>query len=196
MSSKERDHENFDYLTVSVKSDQLNRILQCYRALGWKEIKTVDDREYYNMKYVRMVRPHKIENKDRLQYLQVRMEAAINSLVVISNRAHIRSSFIASLMVIIAAAFAALGAWLAVMYGDILRILGYVCLCICAAVAIAAVIVCHVMRVSERAAAAKNIAEKLSLAQSLIDEALSLAPARDDLGEGLDDIVLKEGGDE
>ena len=67
-----KDHNNYDYLAVSVKSDQLSRILHCYRALGWTEIKTEEDRQYYDMNYVRLRRPHRIANKDRLQYLQVR----------------------------------------------------------------------------------------------------------------------------
>ena len=44
-----KDYINYDYLSVSVKSDQLSRILQCYRALGWTEITTEDDKQYYDM---------------------------------------------------------------------------------------------------------------------------------------------------
>lgn len=185
-SERTRDHNNFDYLAVSVKSDQLNRILQCYRALGWKEIKTEDDREYYNMKYVRLVRPHKIQNKDRLQYLQVRMESAINSLVEITNRAHMKSSFITSLMVIAAFAFAVLGIWLAVMFTGVLHITGYVSLGICAVLAIASAIVCHILRRKERIVATDRIVEKMRLTQSLIEEAVSLAPSGG-LSDGLDE---------
>ncbi len=182
-----RDYNNYDYLAVSVKSDQLNRILHCYRALGWTEVKTVDDREYYNMKYVRLRRPHKIANKDRLQYLQVRMEGAINSLVEIVNRAHLKSNAAAGGLGLLAAGLIALAVWLVIYFTSAIRVLGWVCLGVGCALIVVAVAVRAGMRRRERKVASGKIMEKLRLTQSLIEEAVSLAPAKEGVADGLDE---------
>lgn len=182
-----RDYNNYDYLAVSVKSDQLNRILHCYRALGWTEVKTVDDREYYNMKYVRLRRPHKIANKDRLQYLQVRMEGAINSLVEIVNRAHLKSNAAAGGLGLLAAGLIALAVWLVMYFTSAIRVLGWVCLGVGCALIVVAVAVRAGMRRRERKVASGKIMEKLRLTQSLIEEAVSLAPAKEGVADGLDE---------
>ena len=191
MSDRTKDYNNYDHLAVSVKSDQLNRILQCYRALGWTEVETADDRDYYNMKYVRLVRPHKIANKDRLQYLQVRMETAINSLVEINNRAHIKSTAAAVAFSLAALAFAALAVWLIVAFAGAPRVCGYVFLGLAVAAVAMAAVICRRMRSRERAEATEMIIEKLRLTQSLIDEAVTLVPA--DVREG-DDRQAEGGG--
>ena len=182
-----RDYNNYDYLAVSVKSDQLNRILHCYRALGWTEVKTVDDREYYNMKYVRLRRPHKIANKDRLQYLQVRMEGAINSLVEIVNRAHLKSNAAAGGLGLLAAGLIALAVWLVIYFASAIRVLGWVCLGVGCALIVVAVAVRAGLRRRERKVASGKIMEKLRLTQSLIEEAVSLAPAKEGVADGLDE---------
>lgn len=182
-----RDYNNYDYLAVSVKSDQLNRILHCYRSLGWTEVKTVDDREYYNMKYVRLRRPHKIANKDRLQYLQVRMEGAINSLVEIVNRAHLKSNAAAGGLGLLAAGLIALAVWLVIYFTSAIRVLGWVCLGVGCALIVVAVAVRAGLRRRERKVASGKIMEKLRLTQSLIEEAVSLAPAKEGVADGLDE---------
>lgn len=182
-----RDYNNYDYLAVSVKSDQLNRILHCYRALGWTEVKTVDDREYYNMKYVRLRRPHKIANKDRLQYLQVRMEGAINSLVEIVNRAHLKSNAAAGGLGLLATGLIALAVWLVIYFTSAIRVLGWVCLGVGCALIVVAVAVRAGLRRRERKVASGKIMEKLRLTQSLIEEAVSLAPAKEGVADGLDE---------
>ena len=182
-----RDYNNYDYLAVSVKSDQLNRILHCYRSLGWTEVKTVDDREYYNMKYVRLRRPHKIANKDRLQYLQVRMEGAINSLVEIVNRAHLKSNAAAGGLGLLAAGLIALAVWLVIYFTSAIRVLGWVCLGAGCAPIAAAVAVRAGLRRRERKVVSGKIMEKLRLTQSLIEEAVSLAPAKEGVADGLDE---------
>lgn len=185
-----KDYNKYDYLAVSVKSDQLDRILQCYHALGWTEIKTEDDREFYNMKYVRLRRPHKIANKDRLQYLQVRMEMAINSLVSIVNRAHLKSNAVFSLCACIAFCCAAVAIWLVLTYTALLPVVcGWICLGVGVAVLAAGVAVRVVFRRRERKQATGKIMEKLRLAQSLIEEASTLAPAPESPADGLDDVV-------
>ncbi len=187
-----KDYNNYDYLAVSVSSDQLSRILHCYRSLGWTEIKTEDDRRYYNMKYVRLRRPHKIENKDRLQYLQVRMEEAINSLVRISKRVHAKSNFLIAFFSLCAAALLIVGLWLALAPGhsSAWRVFGWVCVGAAGAIVIAAAACCPVLRRRERSASTGKIVEKLRLTQSLIEEAVALAPPCEDNGGGEQEPAL------
>ncbi len=182
-----KDYANYDYLAVSVKSDQLNRILQCYRALGWTEVKTEDDRDYYDMKYVRLRRPHKITNKDRLQYLQVRMERAINSLVEISNRAHAKSKAALFTALLFAFAFIGPGLWLVLAYDGLISALGYICFGLAGVIFIAAAITCPVMRRREQKTAKGKIIEKLRLTQSLLEEAALLVPDEPTEEDGLDE---------
>ena len=172
-----KDYNNFDYLSVSVKSDQLSRILQCYRVLGWTEVKTEDDKRYYDMSYVRLRRPHKIPNKDRLQYLQVRMESAINSLVEIVGRAHVKSTAVISVLVIIFLVCTGLAAWQFLSLNQTYsQVYGWICAGVACASALAACIAGACMRRRERRAAADKISARLKLMQSLIAEAKLLVP--------------------
>lgn len=185
----ERDYNNYDYLSVSVNSDQLSRILQCYRALGWTEIKTEEDRQYYGMNYVRLRRPHKIENKDRLQYLQVRMESSVNSLVSITKRAHIKSNSVIAISVVLVLALIALGLWPVIAVGGGWAILGWTGIGLAAALTIAAAVICAVMRRREKKTATGKIIEKLRFIQTLMEEASTLIPAVTEASEGLYDLV-------
>ena len=187
-----KDYINYDYLSVSVKSDQLSRILQCYRALGWTEITTEDDKQYYDMKYVRLRRPHKIPNKDRLQYLQVRMERAINSLVEITGNAHVKSTAVAVFIVFVAVCFTVLGLWLVMSFSDVLNFIGWICVGLSLAGAVLSVILCFVLRRRERKIATGKIIEKLRLTQALIEEAIELVPADTEKSEGFDDPAPQE----
>ena len=185
----ERDYNNYDYLSVSVNSDQLSRILQCYRALGWTEIKTEEDRQYYGMNYVRLRRPHKIENKDRLQYLQVRMESSVNSLVSITKRAHIKSNSVIAISVVLVLALIALGLWPVIACDGVWVILGWASIGLAAALTIAAAVICTIMHRREKKTATGKIIEKLRFIQTLMEEASTLIPAVTEASEGLYDLV-------
>ncbi len=72
----ETDYKNYDRLFVTVKLNKLEEPEKCYDALGWEcvEKKTVrGGRVQINYR-----RPHRVENKDELQLLQVYLEAALN----------------------------------------------------------------------------------------------------------------------
>ncbi len=189
-----RDYTNYDYLSVSVKSDQLERILTCYRALGWREEKMEDDRQYYNMKYVRLRRPHKIENKDRLQYLQVRMESAINSLSRINSRKHMKSHAFIAVATIIFLGLVALGLWLTLAFDQpVWRIFGWWVSGASAALMACAVILFVFMRKRENTAAADKMSKSLSLIQSLICESEELVPR---CASDVPDAVSDDAGEE
>lgn len=119
----ERDIKNFDYLSVSVKSDQLERILLCYTALGWREVKREDDKTYADMKYILLSRPHDIKNKDRLQYLQVRIENRMNAVSKILAGRHRTSNIFLLTVLTVALALIAAGLYLILGLGGSL---GYI----------------------------------------------------------------------
>ncbi len=173
-----RDYTNYDYLSVSVKSDQLDRILQCYHALGWREEKMEDDRQYYNMKYVRLRRPHKIENKDRLQYLQVRMESLINSVSRVNSRRHIKSRGFIALGTMIFLGLAALGLWLTLAFEErVWHLCGWWISGLSAALMVLAVVLFILMQKRENAAAQKKNEQSLQYLRALIEECEAIAPS-------------------
>lgn len=192
----QRDFKNYDYLTISVKSALLEHILECYAALGWREVRREDDREYYDMKYIALRRPHKIENKDRLQLLQVRMESAVNSVSSVNAKKHAKSGIIFTVLAVIALGLAALGLWLIFgLSGQIGFISGIVSCGLAASVLVAATVMILAMRKPEEEAAKNKIIQTLKTLQSLLEEARALVPAelydeesgQSDLPDGLYD---------
>lgn len=80
-----RDYENFDYLYITVKKNRLERLKTHYRELGWEDTEMKEDARYDDITHISLRRPHKIENKDALQLLQVYLEAAWNKIGKLEN---------------------------------------------------------------------------------------------------------------
>ncbi len=198
-----RDYLHYDYLSVSVKSEHLDKILSCYSALGWKERKREDDRQYSDMKYLSFVRPHKINNKDRLQYLQVRMESAINSMSMHYSRKHKKSVLYGSVLAVFAAVLIAAG--LLLLFGADGKssdIFGFICLG-AAPVSVAVFIVpLCLLRKKENLLAEERFKKSLELIDSLIAEAETLSEShveKDIFGDTRDEpenyvIIMESGG--
>lgn len=70
----------YDYLSVSVKTDSEDEMITRYGAFGWELIERADDKRYSDIAVINLRRSHTIPNKDRLQYLQVGMETAVNNI--------------------------------------------------------------------------------------------------------------------
>lgn len=107
----DKDYENYDYFSVSVKSAHADEIRECYRALGWSEVKSEDDRDFADMKYILYSRPHDVENRDRLQYLQVRMENALNSISESWVKRYSKSTALAVFLGLFGCALIAVALW-------------------------------------------------------------------------------------
>ncbi len=123
-----KDHDNFDYLSVSLKREYSKMIMKCYHALGWKDEHTEADKDYADMKYVLFSRPHNMPNKDRLQYIQVRMESILNRASERSIKRHSKSTALAVLLGIFGLLFVAAGLCLALILPQLLvKICGYIC---------------------------------------------------------------------
>lgn len=80
-----RDYENYDYLFITVKKSKLERLKTHYRQLGWEDTEMHEDARYDDITHISLRRPHKIENKDELQLMQVYLEAAWNKIGKIEN---------------------------------------------------------------------------------------------------------------
>lgn len=74
----ETDYRNYDRLFVAVKLNKSEELGRCYRALGWECVERRDDKIYRGRVHLTYRRPHRIENKDELQLLQVYLESALN----------------------------------------------------------------------------------------------------------------------
>lgn len=75
-----KDYKNFDYLTLFVKKTKVDGIIKCYKSFGWDIEEKREDEKYDDTLVITFRRTHKIKNKDRLQLLQVRVEAKLNEL--------------------------------------------------------------------------------------------------------------------
>lgn len=75
-----KDISNYDYLSVSVKTDIEEEMVSRYEKFGWEKIQRTDHKRFSDIAEITFRRAHKIPDKDRLQYLQVRMETAVNNL--------------------------------------------------------------------------------------------------------------------
>lgn len=180
-----KDYTNYDYLSVSVKSDRLERILSCYSSLGWRVVKREDDRQYYNMQYFVLRRPHKIENKDRLQYLQVRMENTLNAISLIISKKHAKSTALCALLSVLTLVFCVAGLWLMLGLGQTLGfITGIISFSAAGAALIGIMLVLLVLRRREERAARARIDDNTLLLYRLIAEAELLAPEyKEDKGQ-------------
>lgn len=83
----ETDYRNYDRLFVTVKLNKLDELEECYRALGWECVDSRDDSVYRGRVHLVYRRPHRIENKDKLQLLQVYLESALNDEGRLESRA-------------------------------------------------------------------------------------------------------------
>ena len=102
--------------------------MKCYLALGWKDEHTEDDRDYADMKYVLFSRPRSTPNKDRLQYIQVRMESILNRASERSIKRHRKSTALAVLLGLSGLLLVAAGLCLALILPQFaFKLCGWIC---------------------------------------------------------------------
>lgn len=75
-----KDNNKYDYLSVSVKTDSEGEMIARYGVFAWELIERFEDKQFFDMAVIRFRRLHSLPNKDRLKYLQVGMEVAVNNL--------------------------------------------------------------------------------------------------------------------
>ena len=88
---KTRDYEKYDYIEIIVKKENVDEVVSSYGKFLWKEISRKEDRRYSDVLHVSFYRAHNIENKDRLQLLQVYYEFALNERAELNEKKHHKS---------------------------------------------------------------------------------------------------------
>ena len=78
--SKLNDYNNYDKTTIFVKKTMSKEILEHYKIFGWEIADENDNETYEDIIDITLIRPHKINNKDELQFLQVAMEEKFNKI--------------------------------------------------------------------------------------------------------------------
>lgn len=91
MKNKEKDIINFDYLTVIINKEKRADVLENYACFGW-EVINLKDINNENTIEIELKRPHKIKNKDDLQYIQVNMESELNKIGKLEINKHSKST--------------------------------------------------------------------------------------------------------
>lgn len=83
-----------DTLSLYVKKDKQATIEACYKQLGWVKISEKDNALYEDTKDLNFTRPHIIDNKDDLQFLQVGMENKLNEIGRLEKNKHSKSTLL------------------------------------------------------------------------------------------------------
>lgn len=86
------DHNNYDELNVYAKSEKANDIIKCYESFQWQLIHNDENEKYSDANALTFIRPHKIENKDYLQYNQIEMENILNDIGKCEKNKHSKST--------------------------------------------------------------------------------------------------------
>lgn len=87
-----RDHKNYDYLTITAKVEREAEIIASYATLGWETVSVSEDKKFFDLDVIEFRRPHKIENKDRLQLLEVKLETLLNKYGVLRHKRKAKSA--------------------------------------------------------------------------------------------------------
>lgn len=109
MTEKMLDYNAYDSISLVLKKEALDNMLSYYTELGWSEYERHEDSRYFDIIHVRLVRPHKIANKDKLQLLQVKLEAAVNRLGHDRRHKHSRSVIFGLTALVISLMFLGVG---------------------------------------------------------------------------------------
>ena len=75
-----REEFSKEKIALSVKEDKADYIKECYPCFGWTLTEEWADRKFFDLRHLAFERAWNIPHKDRLQYLQVRMEMRFNRI--------------------------------------------------------------------------------------------------------------------
>lgn len=107
--SNEFDYNEYDSISLALKENESERMLSYYKAFGWSEYEKKEDKRYFDIVHIKLMRRHKIPNKDKLQLLQVKMESLVNSFASVRKNKHSKSVISALSLGILALGILVLG---------------------------------------------------------------------------------------
>ena len=126
MDIKDYDFHKHDKLVITLRKSLRQQILSAYEVFKWKEVQSKDDVEFGDIEHVTLVRPHKIPNKDRVQYLQVCFEKHLDKISSLYTYKNTKSAVISSVLSILVILAILGGIFLIASCSGFLGILGYV----------------------------------------------------------------------
>ncbi len=167
-----RDYVNYDYMQAVLKKKYAEKIKECYRAFGWEIIDREEDSRYDDVYNVFFSRPHKLEHKDELHYMQVELEAHFDEISKVNRKFLPKSFFCALFTFITFLGFFAGGLCMAFLFeGTAYFVGGLVLACIGSAAGIAGVILSVKVRKKEILSAKKISEEHYSEIEKLCMQA-------------------------
>ncbi len=86
-----KDHDKYDYIDIIVKKENADEVVSSYGKFLWKELYRKEDKSYSDVIHVSFYRARDIQNKDRLQLLQVYYEFALNEKAELMEKKHHKS---------------------------------------------------------------------------------------------------------
>ncbi len=133
---------NEDVIRIKVRKDAAEYLTECYGDFGWRLKREEPARIGKKTAHLTFSRPHYIADKDDLQLLQVRLEAALNNTGIIAAAKFHKAIFTAISLALLSALFAAAGCLLLTVYENLyFTALGIICLVCAAASVISCIIV-------------------------------------------------------
>lgn len=119
---RDYDYHNFDRLSVTLKLDKEPEMVERFGCFGWRQVERFDDRQYDDLVHIAFERPHKIDNKDELQLLQVNMESCVNKSAKLKKNKLAKTTIIGLIAGMIGCGMIAGGIVIAVLLHSILTI--------------------------------------------------------------------------
>lgn len=139
-----KDYKNYDYISVSVKEKQAEELEKTYAAFLWERVSREEHKRYSDIENFVFRRPHKIKNKDELQFLQVAAEEELNARDKLERNKHARSTAFGLVFGMLGVLFIVIGALLILLaaelgkvaptVGGIIAAIAGVAVCACTAV--------------------------------------------------------------
>ncbi|MBQ2864110.1 MAG: hypothetical protein IJE91_01435 [Clostridia bacterium] len=124
-------NNELDVLTLIVKKEQFNTILENYMLLGWTLTEKTENNRYEDLLDVKLTRPHKIDNKDDLQLLQIYMEENLNEQAKLKKFKHAGSTTFSAIVGVLGLALMAFGILFATNVFQIVGLIGGIIMAVC-----------------------------------------------------------------
>ncbi len=126
--------DEYDRITVTTKTENEEKILRDYSIFGWEWIKKENDVIFANLVHLTFMRPHRIKNKDQLQYQQVCYEQKINTLFEFERTKNLFSTLWFIFLVSLFVSFGGLGVYFMlkskILLGGIFLFIGVASACL------------------------------------------------------------------
>lgn len=120
-----------DKISLNLRREAAEHVEECYRDLGWQVDGVREDKSDEGMLTVDFFRPHKIDNKDELQLLQVRLDIALNDIGKNVARRSLRAMWTGLVLGIATLAFLLQGVMMLVLFSGAAAIAFGVIACAC-----------------------------------------------------------------